>query len=94
MIGYEEFPNIGGIKSFKEVRYLPGCTKTLTNLLCLLEHEEDFTLSWISANIICSNNWAIDDGLGINMDHRSKTHEVRYTMQHFSAATAANQHLI
>ena len=47
MIGYVEFPNIGGIKSFKEVKYLSGWTKTLTNLLCLLEHEEDFTLCWI-----------------------------------------------
>ena len=56
MIGHEEFPNKGGIKSFKELNYLPGCTKTLTNLLCLLEHEVDFTHCWISANIICSNN--------------------------------------
>ncbi len=33
MIGHEEFPNIGGIKSFKDLNYLPGYTKILTNLL-------------------------------------------------------------
>ena len=91
MIGHEEFPNIGGIKSFKELNYLPGYTKTLTNLLWLLEHEVDFTHCWISAKIICSSNCATDDGLRTNMDHRSKTHAKKDTMQHFSAVT---QHLI